>query len=415
MYVDGTPTTSSKIQKQENLLVNNELKRSSPKILYVQYSNPAAYPPLEHSSRILAEQGWQVFFLGIRGFGGADLLGFPFHSNIVVRKLPFCPGGWKQKFHYLWFCIWVMGWTLFWRPRWIYASDLLSCPLALLLSFFPFLKVIYHEHDSPFGSDGSFWRRFCLWTRKKLAHRAKQCVLPDRNRAFYFSGQTGIKNEKVAVVWNCPAKEEVREEKRIVHEERLRIYYHGSLGSDRLSLSVLRAMAMFPDSIELSVVWYETMDAEAYLQEFKSTAAQLGVEHRIHIRNALSRRYQLMAHAQHYDVGLAMVSRNTDNINLRHSACTSNKVFDYLACGMAVLVSDLPDWRKIYVASGYGLACNPEDPKSIVDALQWFLDHPREMREMGERGRQRISAEWNYEQQFKPVLEMICKYERVNL
>jgi hypothetical protein len=34
------------------------------KILYLQYTNPAAYPPLEHNSRILANEGWQVLFLG---------------------------------------------------------------------------------------------------------------------------------------------------------------------------------------------------------------------------------------------------------------------------------------------------------------------------------------------------------------
>ena len=29
-------------------------------VLYLQYTSPANYPPLEHSSRILADAGWQV-------------------------------------------------------------------------------------------------------------------------------------------------------------------------------------------------------------------------------------------------------------------------------------------------------------------------------------------------------------------
>jgi hypothetical protein len=33
------------------------------KTLYLQYTNPAGYPPLEPSSRILANEGWQVLFL----------------------------------------------------------------------------------------------------------------------------------------------------------------------------------------------------------------------------------------------------------------------------------------------------------------------------------------------------------------
>jgi glycosyltransferase involved in cell wall biosynthesis len=85
----------------------------------------------------------------------------------------------------------------------------------------------------------------------------------------------------------------------------------------------------------------------------------------------------------------------------------SNKAFDYLACGLPVLVSDLPDWRRMYVDTGVGLACDPDDPASIAAALQWFLDHPDKVRAMGERGRQRVLAEWNYEAQFAPVLSRL--------
>ena len=35
-------------------------------------------------------------------------------------------------------------------------------------------------------------------------------------------------------------------------------------------------------------------------------------------------------------------------------------------------------------------------------ALRWFLDHPVEMRAMGERGRQKIATEWNYEMELLP-------------
>jgi glycosyltransferase involved in cell wall biosynthesis len=61
----------------------------------------------------------------------------------------------------------------------------------------------------------------------------------------------------------------------------------------------------------------------------------------------------------------------------------------------------------MYVDSGYGLACDPDDPRSIAAALHWFLEHPVEMRKMGERGRQKIRTEWNYETQFSPVFECI--------
>ncbi len=91
------------------------------------------------------------------------------------------------------------------------------------------------------------------------------------------------------------------------------------------------------------------------------------------------------------------------DVNMANMTGASNKAFDYLACGLALLVSDLPEWGKMYVESACGLACNPDDPASIAHALLWFMEHPAETRQMGNRGRERILQEWNYENQFAGV------------
>src|SRR2546426_6010720 len=103
-----------------------EISRSNPskasgklRVMYLQYTNPAAYPPLQHSSRILANEGWEILFLG-SGSRGADVLELPPHPNVCVKRVRFCPAGSRQKLHYVWFGLWVFLWTLRWRPRWIY-------------------------------------------------------------------------------------------------------------------------------------------------------------------------------------------------------------------------------------------------------------------------------------------------------
>ena len=106
-------------------------------------------------------------------------------------------------------------------------------------------------------------------------------------------------------------------------------------------------------------------------------------------------------------VGLALIPHDNKDRNLQALTGASNKSFDYLACGLAVLVPDLPDWREMFVQTRYGLACNPADPDSIAAALHWFHEHPEERARMGERGRTRILNEWNYETQFQPVLHLL--------
>jgi hypothetical protein len=141
------------------------------KILFIQYTNPAIYPPLERSSRLLANKGWQVLFLGTGSLPGADSLRFKPHERIEVKQMPFCPAGWRQKLHYAWFVLWALWWTLRWKPEWTYASDLLSCPAAALSSFLPRAQIIYHEHDSPGKSKKSVFLKLAFAARSRLAHR----------------------------------------------------------------------------------------------------------------------------------------------------------------------------------------------------------------------------------------------------
>src|SRR5437016_13704195 len=98
---------------------------SGSRIMYVQYTNPAGYPPLEHSSRILADRGWQVLFLGT-GAHGADALEFPPQPNIPVHGWKFQQPGLRQKLQVLAFNDWVLITALRWKLKCSYASALLA-------------------------------------------------------------------------------------------------------------------------------------------------------------------------------------------------------------------------------------------------------------------------------------------------
>ena len=375
-----------------------------PRIIYVQYTNPAGYPPLEHSSRILADAGWQVLFLGTGSLGSAKLV-FPPHPAIEVRRLSFRPPGWCQKFHYAWFCLWCFGWVLKRRPNWIYASDALSCPVALLLNVLLKIPMLYHEHDSPSTESSGWFARVCLAARKACAHRATLCLLPNRQRAEKFAAETEIKRCP-EVVWNCPSRREAIGSDR---ESRpgLRLLYHGSIVPDRMPLTVIDALATLPDDACISIVGYETSGSIGYIRELRHKATKLGISHRVEVLGSLALRSELLDVARSCDVGLALMPSNTDDLNLQAMTGASNKPFDYLACGLAVLVSDLPDWREMYIEPRYGLCCDPDRAESIATALRWFHENAPEREAMGERGRLRVSEDWNYEKQFFPVLNRL--------
>lgn len=373
------------------------------RILYVQYTNPATYPPLGHSSRILADAGWEVAFLGTGAFG-ADALRFPSHPRIAVQQIPFCSAGLRQKLHYVRYAAWVLAWALRWKPEWVYASDPLSCPVAVVLSRLPGVRVLYHEHDSPSWAGVGGFTRLALAARRLLARRAQLAALPNAERARRFTEETGA-TCPVLTVWNCPTRDEVAPPAP-ARNDGLAVVYHGSIGPARLPQSVVLALAQLPAPVRLRVVGYETVGHAGYVQHLARLARKVGAEERLEFMGPVPRRHLLTLNRQS-DVGLAFLPIRSRDINHQHMVGASNKPFDYLASGLAVLVPDAPQWRQTYVDPGYGLACDPDDPSSIASALRWLLEHPEERRAMGDRGRQRILDEWNYERQFAPVLERL--------
>jgi len=85
----------------------------------------------------------------------------------------------------------------------------------------------------------------------------------------------------------------------------------------------------------------------------------------------------------------------------------SNKPFDYMACGLPLLVSDLPDWTSTFVEPGYGRACDSADAESIEAQLRWYLDHPDEREIMGRRCAEKIDRAWNYDAVFSGVVSAL--------
>jgi glycosyltransferase involved in cell wall biosynthesis len=376
------------------------------RILYIQYTNPAAYPPLEHSSCILADSGWEVLFLGTH-IAGLDALIFYPNEWIKVRMLPRSQPGWRLKLHYLWYCLWVLLWAVIWRPQWVYASDVLSTPVALLLKVILGKRVIYHEHDAPDAATATTFIRLCLITRRWLAQRSDSNILPNQERIRLFCLENSAAENKCMCVWNCPSTKEVRPSKTETIDGDFWLLFQGSVVPARLPITVLHALSKLPSQVKLRIIGYETIGHKGYVEILKAEALRLNISERVDFLGTIAARHELLSWTKTSSVGISFMPRHTSDVNMKFMTGASNKPFEYLACGLPLLVSDLAEWQIFFVNSGCALPCNPDDPESIAAALRWYLEHPNETREMGENGRQRILSEWNYEKQFEPVVNLL--------
>lgn len=393
--------------------VYSTYRKMHQRIIYIQYTNPACYPPLQHSSRILADAGYEVLFLGAISDGGSARFDFPSHGLIQNWRLPTFGKGFFRKLHYLVFFLWTAIICAYWRPRWIYVSDATACPPALLAYAITGCHVLFHEHDTPRYYDRpSASERIFRAARKGLAKVADLVVLPQSARLDNFINQTG-RTRLSLCVWNCPSLEEVRSPKGNQENDPLKFYFHGSINSLRLPKGVLDALARTSSEATLTIVGYETAGSAGYIQEFLQHAVALGLSRRVTYLGALAKRSEIMDEAAKADIGLAFMPRTSDDLNMQHMAGASNKPFDYLAVGTMPIVSNLPQWREIFVDSGYAIACDPSDVNSLSYAMGWCIAHPAEARAKAESGRRRVLDEWHYERQFEPVFRRLTTNSRL--
>ena len=88
------------------------------------------------------------------------------------------------------------------------------------------------------------------------------------------------------------------------------------------------------------------------------------------------------------------------------SAMGSNKLFEYMAAGLPVIVADMPGWRWIADDLGCGIAVDALDPEALAAAIEHLLTHPHEAEEMGRRGRAAVEARYNWNAEVDRLLAL---------
>jgi glycosyltransferase involved in cell wall biosynthesis len=78
---------------------------------------------------------------------------------------------------------------------------------------------------------------------------------------------------------------------------------------------------------------------------------------------------QLLAHTVEADVGVTLLQDTCEN----HRLALPNKLFEYLAAGVPVVASDLPEIRRLIEQHGVGWCVAPNDPTALAGALRGAL------------------------------------------
>lgn len=270
-------------------------------------------------------------------------------------------------------------------------------PFGLLLKLTTNAKVIYDAHES-YPDDLMFKDYLSPWLRclTSFGIRHLENFVAKRLDAVitvtdYHAQRFKAFNNNTVTVCNFPLLSEWKDFSAVIDERApTSLCYVGNITRKR-GLSVL-LKAIEPLDVTLQLAGgYEPDDYRAELMAMP--AWNKVVEH-----GYLNRQQaiKLMSASQ---IGVMLFLPEPNHIN-----SLSTKVFEYMAAGCAVLVSDFPVYRNLVSDRGCGVCVDPENIEEVRLAIQKLLSSPETVTAMGQRGKRLIQESYNWESQEKQLL-----------
>jgi glycosyltransferase involved in cell wall biosynthesis len=141
------------------------------------------------------------------------------------------------------------------------------------------------------------------------------------------------------------------------------ILHQGAVAAGRGCETLLAALDLLPAAHLLF------LGAEGpYADHLRAAAAAAGVGGRAHLLSPAPPK-ALLSHTAQADVGVSLLADSCEN----HRLALPNKVFEYVAAGLPVVVADLPETARLTREHGIGWTADPDDPASVAAALRAAL------------------------------------------
>ena len=232
--------------------------------------------------------------------------------------------------------------------------------------------LVYDAHELSWSrNDTSRWeRRLDLRAERRFVPRAAAVITVSPGIADILQERYGVTALVIRSVphtpedWSPPF--DLRDEIGADTEDRI-ILYQGLRSPGRGLPQLIRAVGLM-SQCHLVLLGSEVRGMD---QQLQAVAAELQNEDRVHILDPVPSEKLLTMTAQ-ADVGTCLI----EDVSLSFKLSLPNKLFEYLAAGVPVVASDLPEIRRVIEDCRGGVVCDPSQPKAIASALQRTVQPP---------------------------------------
>ncbi len=131
-------------------------------------------------------------------------------------------------------------------------------------------------------------------------------------------------------------------------------------------------------------------------------------------RRGAAERFEFQPRMPHPDIPAAVSRAHLGIIPLpdrpKYHSNIPTKLFEFMALGMPVVLSDLPPTRPFVADGEAAIAVPPDDPESYAAAIDDLLGDPDRMARMGRAGRQKVADGLNWDMEARKLVRL---YERL--
>jgi glycosyltransferase involved in cell wall biosynthesis len=195
------------------------------------------------------------------------------------------------------------------------------------------------------------------------------------------------------------------------HDQSFDVVYRGGLSTRAGTGFLLEAMAMLASErpaglrpVRLLLLGY--FDDPKSETQFREKIRTLGLESNIEIRGRIP--HEEMAAA----LGSARIGVSPLLPVPKFLVNIPVKIFEYWACSLPAVATDLPPMRPFFRHGEAGLLVSPsperELARSLANSMAWLLDRPEIANRMGQRGRMLITRRFNNALEV-PKLRRFCE------
>jgi glycosyltransferase involved in cell wall biosynthesis len=288
------------------------------------------------------------------------------------------------------------------RPDVCHFHDYDQVPLAPLLRWRRPTRLIYDAHEAypeqmlnsqkvPAPLRGAA-ARLVDWVEKKCARSCALVICADDATRDSFSrrgipARTIFNYPPLSLFSQSAPGEGARPER---YRGREVLLYQGTMSRVRGLFQMIEAMALIRESRPQALLLLIGLGPGPLRTEAEEKARGLGLENSVEFVSWVPHT-ELARHIGYASVGLVpwlAVAKHKMNIPI--------KLFEYWACGIPVVASDLPSFRDYVIRSQGGRLYDPSRIQDLASAALTLLENEEEGREMGERGRRWVQHEWNW-------------------